>query len=146
MSKEEVLENFLSGDARKVLNACHAVIHSVVTDREMIESLVPHLSRIKEATKQLNYGGGFAPNQRFVDKALKVIDNSRREKCLCEYSFDKYGQRAEFFVQRGFVLLWEKTEGFVNTGEIECSRCHQRYIVEEEFTGWHMTSTRYKKV
>lgn len=146
MSKEEVLQGFLSKDARKVLTASHEVIHSVITDRERIESLVPHLDLIKEQVQGLSYGGAILPNQRFVDKALTVIKESKGSKCLCEYAFDGFGQCAQMMEKYGFVLLSEKTEGYINKGEIECPKCHQRYIVEEEFTGWHVTSTRYRRV
>ncbi len=146
MSKEEVLQGYLSKDAHRVLKASHEVIHSVIKDRDMIESLVPYLEKIQEATQNLSYGGTVLPNQRFVDKALKIIWDSKENQCLCEYAFDGFGQCAKFMEKYGFVLLEEKTEGYVNTGKIECPKCHQRYIVEEEFTGWHVTSTRYRRV
>ena len=146
MSKEEVLQGFLSKDAHKVLAASHEVIHSVINERELIEALVPHLDLIQERIQGLSYGGAILPNQRFVDKALTVISESKESKCLCEYAFDGFGQYAKLMEKYGFILLSEKTEGYVNRGEIECPKCHQRYIVEEEFTGWHVTSTRYRRV
>lgn len=51
MTKEEILQGFLSKDAHKIWSVSSKVIHSVITNRELIESLVPHLTEIKQATR-----------------------------------------------------------------------------------------------
>ena len=146
MSSEEILQGFLSKDTHKVVASSHEVIHSVITDRSLIEALYPHLGEIKKATQGMSYGGSILPNQRFVDKALKVIEDSRKPDCLCKYSFDDFGQSVQMLEKVGFEIHSEKTENYVTTGEIECPLCHQRYIVEEEFTGWHVTSSRHRAI
>lgn len=144
MSSEEILAGFLSKDAHKIIASSHAIIHSVITDRNRIKALHPYLDDIKEATQGISYGGAILPNQRFVDKALKVIEDSMKPDCLCEYSFDDFGQSVQMLKKVGFVVHSEKTENYITTGVIECPNCHQRYIVEEEFTGWHVTSSRHR--
>lgn len=144
--KEEILEDFLSKDARRIWSASGEVLNSVITNRDDIEALFPHLSEIRNATSGIDYGGAFLSNKRYLDKALEVIKESKGSGCLCEYAFTDYGQSVESLKNVGFILLSKKTENFITTGEVECSRCHQRYIAEEEFTGWHMTSSRHRKV
>jgi len=144
--KEEILEDFLSKDARRIWSASGKVLNSVITDREDIEALFPHLGEIRSATSGIDFGGAFLPNKRYLDKALMVIKASKSSECLCKYAFTDYGQSVESLENVGFILLSKKTENFVTMGEVECSRCHQRYIAEEEFTGWHMTSSRHRKV
>lgn len=146
--KEEVLQGFLSKDAGRVLKSAGEVTGAVITDREFIEELSPHLNEIRKATQGLNYGGGFLRNQRYVEKALEIISKSRGRECLCEYAFTDYGQSVEALEERGFIVLSKRVDRkkFTTIGEIECPGCHQRYIAEEEFTGGHMTSSRHRKV
>jgi len=92
MSSEEILQGFLSKDAHKIVTSSHEVIHSVITDRSHIEALYPHLGEIKKATQGMSDGGTILRNQRFVDKALRVIEDSGKPDCLCKYSFDDFGQ------------------------------------------------------
>lgn len=145
MTKEDILKEFLSGDSHKIWSASGMVIKSVITDRDVIEALVPYLDEIKKATRNIDYGGAFRPNQRYINKALTVIEKSKGKECLCEYAFTDYGQSVDSLKNFGFVILSEEKDGFVVRGEVECPKCRQRYIAEEEFTGWHMTSSRHWK-
>lgn len=148
MNKDEVLQGFLSKDTKLVLKSVGEVTCSVIRNRELLEELYLHLAEIKKATRGLDYGGVFLPNQRHVDEALEIISKSRGKECLCEYAFSEYGQGIEDLQQKGFILLSKKVdrEKFTTIVEIECPRCHQRYIAEEEFTGWHMTTSRHRKI
>ena len=145
MTKEEILEGFLSGDPHKIWSASGDVKLSVITDKKVIEDLSPHLAEIKKATRNIDYGGAFVSNQRHIDKALTIIEKSKWQECLCKYAFTDYGQSVESLENYGFILLSKEVDGFVTRGVVECPRCHQRYIAEEEFTGWHMTSSRHWK-
>lgn len=145
--RDEVLEGFLSKNADKVLKSSREVIRAVITNREMIESLVEDLDKIEEATRGLNYGGLLLPNRRFVDKALMIIRGSKENRCLCDFAFEDVGQSVKSLERNyGFILLSEETKGYINAGKIECPKCNQRYVVEEEDTGWHATSSRHWKI
>ncbi len=147
MSGEEMLQGFFSGDASRILKACHAVNHAAISDRETIEAVAVYLDEIREVVKGKSYGGAVLPNQRFVDRAVTIIEESKRPTCLCKYVFDGFAQCAASLERSyGFILESEETKGFVNSGIIRCPRCGQRYLVEEEFTGWHMTSTRHRPI
>ncbi len=146
LNNQQILLDMLSGDEKRILHASHTVIHSGITNRKLLMELHPHLSDIKEKTRSLKYGGSLMPNDRFVEKAIRMIDESVGNKCLCEYLFDFIGQNGKSMVRYGFVLLEENMEGYIDRSIIECSSCHQRYEVEEEYTGWHATITRRKKI
>ena len=145
--RDKILEGFLSNNADRVLESSHEVRRSIITDREMIEALVEDLDKIEKATRGLNYGGLLLPNRRFVDKALMIIRGSHENKCLCEFAFEDVGQSAKSLQRNfGFILLSEETKGYINAGKIECPKCHQKYLVEEEYTGGHVTKSRYWKI
>ena len=148
MQNEDVLQGFLSKDANRVLVASNEVRKSIITNRGMIEALFPYIDEIEAATCNLSYGGTIMPNWRFVHKALMIIRDSRKKACLCEYAFEDYGQSVKMLGNYGFKILSERVERekYTTIGEIECPLCHQRYIAEEEFTGWHMTTSRHRKV
>ena len=146
ISKEQIISDMLSGDAERILHASHTVIHSAITNRKLIMNLFPYLSEIKKKTNNLQYGGAILPNKRFVEKAIQMIGDSIEEKCLCEYLFDGFGQNGKSMERVGFVLLEETTDNYINRSIIECPVCHQRYEVEDEYTGWHINTTRYKKI
>lgn len=86
--------------------------------------------------------------QKILASSQEVIHSVivNRDMIKAFYAFDDFGQRAKTMVKYGFVLLSEGTEGYINTGEIECPRCHQKYIVEEEFSGGHITNSRHRKI
>ena len=146
--KESMLPDMLSGDEKRILSASHTVIYSAIKNRRLINELHPYLSEIKEKTRNLNYGGTMLPNKRFVEKAIRMIEDSVGDKCLCEYLFDGFGQNGKNMVQYGFVLLEENTDvdNYIHRSIVECSNCHKKYEVEEEYTGWYITTTRYKVI
>ncbi len=153
-SKEEntnvqtLVDNFLSKDPSRILDASHKVINSVVSNRLLIEALVPYLDEIINVTQGINYGGAILSNERFVSRAIDIINTSQTGECLCELSFEGFGYRAESFAKAyGFILVEpSKSEGFISTGVIQCPICKNKYEVTEEYTGWHTTTTGYKKL
>ena len=146
LNNQQILLDMLSGDEKRILHASHTVINSGITNRKLLMELHPQLSDIKEKTRSLTDGGSLMPNDRFVEKAIRMIDESVGNKCLCEDLLDFFGQNGKSMVRYGFVLLEENMEGYIHRSIIECSSCHQRYEVEEEHTGWHATTTRCKKI
>ena len=145
---EQMIADLLSGDEKRILDASHTIIHSGILNRKLINELYPYLSEIKEKTSNLHYGGTILPNSRFVEKAIRMIEDSVGDKCLCEYLFDGFGQNGKSMVKYGFVLLEENIDrdNYINRSIIECSGCRQQYQVEEEYTGWHITTTRHRAI
>ena len=146
ISKEQILLDMLSGEASRVLHASHEVKDSAITNTKLIKELYPYLPEIKKKSSNLQYGGAILPNKRFVEKAIQMIEASVDEKCLCEYLFDDFGQNGKNMERFGFVLLEETMDNYINKSIIECPVCFQRYEVVEEDTGWHINSTRYRKI
>ena len=52
IKSEKVLQDFLSGDSKRILSAVGKVNTSVVTDRAMIEGLYRYLDKMKEDEKK----------------------------------------------------------------------------------------------
>lgn len=145
-NKEQILSELLSGDAKRILEASHTVINCGITNKRFLQDLYLYLHEIEDKTRNIHYSGGILPNKRFVEKAIRMIRASITEKCLCEHLFEKYGQSGKSLQRYGFVLLAEKTEGYVNRSIIKCPACNQHYEVEEKYTGGHVTSTEYRRV
>ena len=145
---QALIDNFLSEEPSRILDASHKVINSVVSNRPLIEALVPYLDEIISTTSNLNYGGAILSNDRFVSKAIDIIKTSQTDECLCEFAFEYFGCSAERLAKSNGFLLVEpsKSEGFVSTGVIQCPVCKNKYAVIEEYTGWHTTTTGYKKL
>jgi len=145
-NNEQILSDLLSGDAKRILNASHTVINCGITNRKLIQDLYQYLGEIEDKTRNIHYGGGILPNKRFVEKAIRMIRASITEECLCQHLFEKYGQSGKSLQRYGFVLLEEKTEGYINRSIIKCPACNQYYEVEEKYTGGHVTTTEHRRV
>lgn len=148
ISVQELVNDFLSGYPSQVLDASHRVINLAVQNRLLIEALVPYLGGIINATSGLSYGGAILSNERFVRRAIDIIDASQTSECLCKFMFEPFGYNAESFAKAYDFLLIEpsKSEGFIRTGVVQCPVCKNKYEVTEEYTGWHTTTTTYKKL
>ncbi len=143
-----IVDNFLSEDPSKILDASHKVINSVIRNRPLIEALVPYLDEIISYTAWINYGGAIISNERFVERAIKIIKTSQTRECMCYLTFDSFGCTAEMVADsHGFILVEpSKRDGYISTGVIQCPVCKNKYAVSEEYTGWHTTTTKYKKL
>lgn len=145
---KKILDAFYSKDPDKILSASHIIIQSVITNRPLIESLIPHIDKINQLTEELSYGGAILPNSRFVRNAIHIIDESKNEACLCELAFTSFGSSPQSIVDSfGFTIKEPiKSEGFTRFAIVECPVCHSIYKVCEEYTGGHTTNTYYEKL
>jgi hypothetical protein len=148
MTTEEIVEHITSRDAHKVWGSACAIIESG-QDHQKVEPLVKYLPLIKEATNNLNMGGGFAPNQRFVDFAIKTIEfHTNKTTCSCALFVEKYKLtndvvereiQYECFspakeVEKGNIKILDTVlmDGkWIDYYVIECVKCSTRFKVEE---------------
>lgn len=139
-SFEEILADVLSKDEHRVWSgACNII--SLGQDPERIAPFIPHLDEIRESTTGVPLGGAVAPNKRFVDLTLKIIEfHKRGTDCPCrlyplsgEDSIYNPKEQAE----QGNVSIIETLHGgnsnFAEYSYIaECSRCKRRYKITEK--------------
>jgi hypothetical protein len=142
MTTKEIISAITSRDTHLVWqSSCE--ICSLAQDREKIVPLIPYLPEIKSKTKGLNMGGGFAPNQRFIDYAIRVIEFHRDyNECPCKLyagheMIDPKKEEEKGFVKiRDTVLL----EGnWIDYYKVECTRCgHLHKVIERDYhyTWW----------
>ena len=83
MTNQEIISEITSRDTHKVWNSSCKIIE-IGQDTERITKLIPYLDLIKDKTKGLKMGGGFGPNQRFVDFAIRILEYYKTStECSC---------------------------------------------------------------
>jgi len=148
MTATKILANLISKDTRKVWEAACAII-AMGQDYAKIEPFIPHLTLIAQATANLDMGGAFVPNQRFVDFALKTIEFHRdHNSCACALYTAKYTsniggtKRAlqyESFnpnkeVKNGNVKIIDRvylSGNWIAYYLVSCLKCTQQFRVDE---------------
>lgn len=142
-NKEYVLEEWLSGQEHRILQAAHDIAHNCIVHKDVLTELHPLRQQMEDIATPLDFGGMILPNKRFVDKALQLIKESVERSCLCSLLFEPFNQNGHIMTQFGFQFLSEDydTDFMAHECIIQCPVCHQKYKIEEYNTGWHMTST-----
>jgi hypothetical protein len=161
MTSEEIIEFITSKDTHKVWKSACAII-DIGQNYEKIKPLIKYLPLIKEKTTDLKMGGGFAPNQRFIDFAIKTLEfHKDRNECPCKLYTEKYkltndvvdrkiqyeGFNPNNEVEKGNIKILETTriEGkWIDFYFVECMKCKADFKVEEreghyKFWNWKKT-------
>lgn len=113
METKEILENITSKETHKVWQASCEII-SNGQNHDKIKPLIVYLPLIKEKTRGLNLGGAFAPNQRFIDFAIKTIEfHKTNEDCYCNL------YNAKFRLTNGDIFGELQYDGFNPNKEVE---------------------------
>lgn len=145
--KEEILNGLLSDDPETIQSAARDVIDCVILSRETIAYLWNYKNEIKKnLSAQRDYGGGIAPNNRFVEKALEIIERFKTVDCLCEYAFDSFGQYPSSMLRYGFEVLSVSHKDYTDSGVVMCPLCKQKYSISCTYTGWHTDLSAYQKI
>lgn len=134
----EIVENMLSKDSTKVWKASSEMIHSC-RNKEVIDPLIPYLSQMKAATKNLEIGGKLLSNQRIVHFAFQIIDFYKNShQCSChlypmsgEDTFFNPKKEEEKGNVKIIEIVKDKNDQFVEYYIVECTTCHQRYKIIE---------------
>ncbi len=129
------LEDFLSGDPRRVWAACGAVKRS--WDRAALRALAVRAGDIRAATAGVDLGGALRATRTHLDFALRKLAFSLGEACLCGLypGYDLFDPAREATEGRVEVLSERFADG---TGwyDCRCRACGQGFAVREE-TGYH---------
>ncbi len=147
MTVEEILSDIISQDTHKVWAASCEIIDSG-HNYEKIKSLIRYLPLIKQRTFGLNIGGALAPNQRFIDFAIKIIEFYKdRKECPCSLYIEKYRITNDIIdrelqyesfnpkkeVEKSNIRIIDN--GIDNSKyvyySVECVKCKTRFNVEE---------------
>ena len=98
MNTEKVIQDLTSKDSQRIRESGLVVIQNSQNEEE-IESLIPHLTKIKQATNGLKLGGAFASNNRFYEFPIEIIEfyktqksfwNPKRKCSCCLYLSKSY--------------------------------------------------------
>lgn len=148
MTTEEIIQNITSRDTHKVWNSACEIINNG-QNLEKINPLINYLPIIKEKTIDLKMGGAFAPNQRFIDFAIKTIEfHINRKGCSCSLYCEKFkltndivDRQVQYEMfnpdneveKKNIVILGTEfiEEKWINYYNVECLRCKTKYKVEE---------------
>jgi hypothetical protein len=142
MNTDEILENITSRDTHKVWLACCEIIE-LGQEPEAIVPLTSHLSEILSATNNLDMGGKFYPNKRYVDLALRTINfHACQFGCPCALYVGQNSDPKNEEI-KGYVKIIESVcsgNSWADFYRIYCNRCGQKFIVRQDeyhFPSWH---------
>ena len=157
MTTKEIIEYITSQDRQQVWESACKII-DLGQDHEKIVPFIEYLPQIKERTVGLDMGGGFAPNQRFIDFAVKTIEFHKENKeCSCALFVEKYKltnddvdreMQYECFnpkkeVEKGNIEILEEIvvpKEWIIDYVVKCLKCGQKFKVEQReyhYTWWH---------
>ena len=148
MTTQEIIKKITSLDTHKVWESAGEII-KLGQDRSKIEPLIEHLPEIKDATANLDMGGAFAPNQRFIDFAITTIEfHKDRKDCPCALYTEKYKLTNDVYkrelqyesfnpnkeAEKGNIKIEDTTlidNNWIDYYMVECTKCHTQFKVEE---------------
>ena len=145
---KEIIEEITSRDTTKVWRSSCEIV-SISQNADRIRQLIQYLPEIKEKTKGLAMGGAFAPNQRFIDFAIKAIEFYRHSaecSCILYTELETFDPNKELEKGNIKILDIERIEDkWVDFFVVECQKCKQNYKVIERdyhYTWWGWTKIK----
>lgn len=144
MTNQEIISEITSRDTHKVWNSSCKIIE-IGQDTERIIELIPYLDLIKDKTKGLKMGGGLAPNQRFIDFAIRILEHYKSsQECSCNLYLE-HSINPEREEKNGFITILEKKQGDWEIDYlIACTKCGTEYKVNRN-DGGHFPYFDWKK-
>ena len=133
-----LLEEILSGDTHKVWSSSCAIM-KLSQNEECMKEIVPYLDEIQAKTTNLQMGGLFVPNDRFVKKVIRILEHYKEKKecSCCLLSQDDNPNNYETIEIKEKVYV--KDSNYIDYYVAECKKCNQKYKVYEReyhFTWW----------
>ncbi len=148
MTTQEIIQKISSRNTQNIREAACEII-ALGQNREKIAPLIEHLNIIKSNTRNLDLGGMFAPNQRFVDFAIKTIEfHKNTNDCSCLLYIEKYiltndivNRKLQYDCfnpnnedKKGNIKILEINRidnKWIDYYLVECQKCLRKYEVEE---------------
>lgn len=144
----EIVEDMLSKDANRIwVGSC--AICSLSQNRTRIKELIPYRTRFETAACGIDLGGMLAPNSRFLDKALEIIEFHKSSKeCPCVLRMDTDFFNPKHLQEDGYIEILDKVyykdSNYVDYYMVRCIDCNAKYKVYEEVG--HMACWRWIKI
>lgn len=140
-SIEKIVQDMLSGNARSIWSASCAIC-SLSQNHEKIVELLPYKQQIADASKGIDLGGALAPNKRFLDWAMEIMNFHERDSgCPC--CLLNGNSNPIHCVEDGYFTLVDtvnmKNSNYIDYYIVRCNNCGSLYKVEEReyhFTWW----------
>ncbi len=147
MNTQAIIDDITSKDVQKIRTASCEII-DVFQDEEKIKPLVPFVELIRKETSGLDLGGAFAPNKRFPEYAIKILEFYQiRNGCPCalyEGEYECFDPRRES--GKGNIKIASEIEGnWACDYVVECQKCGANYDVIERnshYTWWKWTKIK----
>lgn len=134
----EILNDILSRDSQKVWSSSNTII-KMSQDNKRIKEFIPHLGEIKAKTANLDMGGLFAGNDRFVKKVIRILEHYKNEQeCSC-CLFDGDDNPTDYETIDIKEEVRVKDNNCLDHYVVECKKCKQKFNVYEReyhFSWW----------
>ena len=144
MNIDQIISDITSRDVAKIRTASSQII-SFSQDKEKVLLLLPFRQLIIDKTSGLEMGGAFAPNKRFVDYVLNIIDfHASDQRCPCSlYSDFKYeGNDPNAEASKRNIKINEVVKApdhWIDYYACTCLKCNQKFKTYERqghYTWW----------
>ena len=143
MTTDELVNSITSREISQVRNSACEIINSS-QNTEIIFPLINHLNEIIEKTKNLDLGGAFAPNIRFAEYAIRIIEfHKNNTNCSCELYLDKYEcNDPKKETEKGNIKIENTVKidnNWIDYYLSKCSKCGQEFKIferEYHYTWW----------
>lgn len=129
---KEILNDILSGDVHKVWKSSCEIVK--LSQDARVKELVPYIDEIIDKTKNLQMGGIWAPNKRFVDKAIRVLEFYKTETgCACCLLGEDDNPK-----ELNTINIQEKVKcknsNYVDYYIVQCVKCNKCFkVIENEY-------------
>jgi len=148
MEFNEILKKITSRDSHKIWeSSCEIISMSQKLDK--INPLIPYIELIKKSTSNIDLGGIFAPNSRFVNYALRILtfhQNNHEKICSCDLYIDDYEcNDPKNEVEKGNIIIEDTIrieDKWVDFYVCRCLKCGQKFkTIEREghYIWWNWT-------
>ncbi|MCP1638428.1 hypothetical protein J2T50_000121 [Streptococcus gallinaceus] len=126
-TNQEILDDLLSKNEHLMWSGACA-LNSLSQNPNRVKFFIPYLEKIKSLKLS---GGLLLPSQRFIDRAVKLIEFQRDspELCSCRFLPEEIEFDPEQLEAGGYVRITKRARGLGDTYLVECLRCHQWYEV-----------------
>jgi hypothetical protein len=141
MNVEKIIQDMTSRDVAKIRTAGAEIIKNSQNE-EQIKKLFSYRDEIFKSTRNLNLGGAFAPNNRFYEFPLEIIDwhillkslnDNTIIRCTCDLylkSYHDYDPNEEAL--NDSITLFAKGIGnYTFVYGIKCEKCKRRFHISE---------------
>lgn len=136
MTTQKIIDEMTSKDSHQIWRSSCEIV-DLGQEKSAILLLIPYIKQFESETKGIKLGGAFAPNQRFLEAAIKTLKFHRDSTdCSCQLfgihdCMDPNRQVDKEYLR---ITKIERIENkWIDFYEAQCNRCNQKFkIIERE--------------